>query len=592
MVDRITQAWIRNRSDELAVENGCTFDVERGAHAVWWIERFCRLYEGASGPLILNGCHKCGCSGWEYLTENTEWDDETRKASIERAKKFASCVKAGHRIDWQYDCTMRVFGWVKMSERLNKKIRRFRESTIFVAKKNKKSPTLAAWALYMLAGDNEKGQKVYLCAKDGSQARDIAGGHCVKMVEKSADLAEECTINKNLMRVTHDPSDSWLQPMSSANEATQKSKEGLNGSVFIDEVHVVDRKFVKRISRAGISRDEPLMAEFSTSGDDPESYGKERFDFALQVISGEIENQGLFAEVFAAPQDLSDDDLHADPLKWGRMANPAMGHTVDPDEFLHDYEQSRTKPANLASFKMYRLNIWQSSSNPFLRMSDWMSCRRDFDESDLLGKPCAAGLDLALKWDVTAFVLVFPFGEDESGENQYRVIPYMWIPRERAYTMRDKVGWEEFERRGHVMLTDGDVTDFSLVRRTIKEACEKFDVRQINFDDRFAEAFCQQLKDDDGLPVVDFAQTPGNYNEPSFMLERLVMEGNLHHNGNTVLNWMAGNLNLKKGMPCKPDTENYKKIDGMTALIMGLASAMTIDPTESTWCSEAGSLAF
>ena len=591
MINRITKSWMRNPSDELAVANGCSFDVLRGCHAVWWIERFCRLYEGASGPLVLSGCHQCGTYDLPNLTEYDEWDEYAQEVSAQRALLFCKCVDSAHKIDWQYDCTMRVFGWTRFSDRLQKQIRRFRESCIFVSKKNKKSPTLAAWATYMLAGDGELGQKVYLCAKDGSQARDIAGGHCVKMVEKSEDLASECTINKNLMRVTHVPSDSWLQPMSSANEATQKSKEGLNGSVFIDEVHVVDRRYVKRISRAGISREEPLMAEFSTSGDDPESYGKERFDFALKVQNGEIENQGLFAAVFAAPQDLSDEALAADPLKYGRMANPAMGHTVDPDEFLHDYEQSRTSPSNLATFKMYRLNIWQSSSNPFLSMADWDACGRDYTESDLVGRKCAAGFDLALKWDTTAFVLVFPWDDDEEGNQQFRVLPYMWLPRDRARAMREKVGWYEFEKRGFITLTDGDVTDFPLIRRSIKDLCEKFDVQQINYDDRFGESFCQQLQDEDCLPVRDFAQTPGNYNEPSFMLQRLVISGHLHHPRNAALSWMAGNLNLKKGMPCKPDTENHKKIDGMTALIMGLASALTMDNEQSSWCEQPGNLA-
>jgi phage terminase large subunit-like protein len=574
MVDRLTKLWIRNRSDELAVGNGCTFSLERATHTVWWIERYCRLYEGASGPMVLSGCHQCGGYDLPDLTDGTDWDTDFVQENVrERAKRFAECVRKGHFIDWQYDCTMRLFGWERHSDRLRRKIRRFREAVIFVSKKNKKSPTLAALSLYMLEGDGEQGQKVYLAAKDGAQARDIAGGHVIKMVEKSPELAAECTINKSLFRVTHNPSDSWLQPLSSANETTQKSKEGLNGSVFIDEVHVVDRKFVNRISRAGISRDEPLHAEFSTAGDDPQSYGKDRRDFAVKVQSGEVENQGLFAAVYEAPQDLSDEELEANPLKYARMANPAMGHTVDAEEFLHDYQQSKGNASALAIFKMYRLNIWQSSASPFLRASDWQRCYRKFTEAEMLGRPCWAGFDLALKWDTTAFVLVFPW--DDDGEQQYRILPYLWLPRERAHAMRDKVGWADYERRGFITLTDGDVTDFQLVRKSIKDLCGKFDVRTINYDDRFAESFCQQLQDEDGLSVTDFPQTPNNYNEPSFMMERLVIAGNLHHNGNAVIDWQAGNLTMKRGMPAKPDSENYKKIDGMVALIMGLAGAMS-----------------
>jgi phage terminase large subunit-like protein len=241
---------------------------------------------------------------------------------------------------------------------------------------------------------------------------------------------ETCTINKVMSKIRHEPTRSEMYPLSSDNARTQQSKEGLNGSVFVDEVHVVDREFVSRISRAGISRSEPLFAEFSTSGNDPTTYGKDRFDLALRVIAGTEERQSLFAAVYAAPQDLKDDDLASDPMKWGRMANPAMGNTVDPDEYLDDYRKSSLKPSDLAEFKMYRLNVWQSSSNPFLRMSDWKACQRDYDEDELRGLPCCAGLDLALKWDTTAFVLVFPWDDPEHEEKCYRVtVPTQCVTR-------------------------------------------------------------------------------------------------------------------------------------------------------------------
>src|SRR4029077_17535177 len=106
--------------------------------------------------------------------------------------------------------------------------------------------------------------------------------------------------------------------------------------LVIDEVHVTDREFVGRLSRMGISRSEPLHLEVSTAGTDPESYGFERFLLAERVLAGKYkatELQHIFAAVYAAPQDLADAELAKDPLKYGRMANPAMGHTVDPEEF-------------------------------------------------------------------------------------------------------------------------------------------------------------------------------------------------------------------------------------------------------------------
>jgi phage terminase large subunit-like protein len=154
--------------------------------------------------------------------------------------------------------------------------------------------------------------------------------------------------------------------------------------------------------------------------------------------------------------------------------------------------------------------------------------------------------------------------------------------------MRDKVDWRTYEKNGFITLTDGDVTDFPLLRKTIKELCQTYDVQLINYDNRFAESFCQTLQDEDFLPVREFLQGPAHYNEPTFTLERLVIAGRLQHPGNHVLDWQAGNLTIKRGMPAKPDEQNYKKIDGMSALIMGLAGCISNE--NNTWNFQPGTL--
>src|SRR5690606_8573620 len=125
----------------------------------------------------------------------------------------------------QRDMLMRLFSWVKWSDRWKREVRRFRRGSIWVPKKNGKSPTLAALALYLLCGDGEQGQKVFLGAKDGAQAREIAGTHAVEMVNQSGPLSSECDINKTLMRITHVPTRSFMPPLSSSNSRTQQSKE-------------------------------------------------------------------------------------------------------------------------------------------------------------------------------------------------------------------------------------------------------------------------------------------------------------------------------------------------------------------------------
>lgn len=599
MIDQVTRAWIRNEGDERAAANGCRFDPLRGAWTVWWIERFCRLYEGegyAGNPVILHGCHKCDHSHLYATTEEWWLDDActvpglAQAIHLERTRLFAECVAAGHPIDWQYECHMRLYSWVKWRERWKRWCRRFRQGSTWIPKKQKKSPTLAANGMYLLCGDGEPGQKVFLAAKDGDQARKNAAKHTVEMLYQCPELYDKenprggiCTLNRSTLQISHEPSRSVMYPLSSSNASTQKSKEGLNGSVLIDETHVVDRAFVDIISRAGISRSEPLFLEFSTAGNNPDGYGKERFDYCVDVLAGKVTDEELFAAIYAAPQDVTDEQLEEDFEKYARMANPSWGHTIDPEEIRADYQRSKAKAENLANCKMYRLNVWQHSSNPWLSMSDWMKCAAQYTEADLLGQDCFIAFDLALKWDTACIMLAFPMGE-EKGLPRFRLWPYFFLPEYAARITGDKIAWRTWEAQGAITLTSGNTTDFPLIRATINECTKKFNVLgPVAYDKKFSEYLSQHLQDEDSIPVEEFAQSPANFIEPMELFDAAVTDHRIEHPNNPVLNWQAGNATKgKNGMLVKPSIggigspeDRSKKIDGIVAAVMAVGRAAT-----------------
>lgn len=580
-IDRDTRAWIRNPSDTAAAEQGCRFNLRRAVYAVWWIERYCRLYEGsqAGEALILRGCHKCGQYG---IPVPDEFDEHGLADCIDRARQYVRCVKAGHPVDWQYECTMRVFGWVAFNEQRQAWVRRFRQASIWVSKKNKKSPTLSAWGMYLLAGDEEPGQKVFLAAKDGKQVRDNIAKHAVEMVRQSPELQSVCTINKVELRIVHEPSRSAMIPLSSSNERTEKSKEGLNGSVLVDETHVVDRFFMKTIDRAGISRAEPLHGEFSTVGDDPDSYGKERFDLAERIIRGdEPEQWRTFAAVYAAPQDVTDADLDADPLKFGRLANPAMGHTVDPAEFLGDYQTSRKSPANLATFKMYRLNVWQNAASPWLSMEGWNAGKRDIKLADFEGRHCWAALDLASVKDFAALSLCFPEGNDA-----FSMFWWFWLPQDSADAVQHLIPIRQWQAdpRSNLILTSEARIDPGYIVTHFGELHKRFQIQQLDYDDWNAEVPTQWINEGirgkdgqmilegTGVPRVNFSQAIKAFNEPTKRFEAAVIDGKILHDGNPLAAWMAGNATVKPDAngnykPLKP-RQGVKKIDGVITAVM------------------------
>jgi len=86
----------------------------------------------------------------------------------------------------------------------------------------------------------------------------------------------------------------------------------------------------------------------------------------------------------------------------------------------------------------------------------------------------------------------------------------------------------------------------------------------------------------EGLPVVEMAQSVRNLSEPMKEVEALILSHQLWHDGNAAMTWMIGNvvarMDAKEHVyPRKESNDN--KIDGAVALIMAMARAMQAQET-------------
>jgi phage terminase large subunit-like protein len=559
-LDTQTKLWIRNESDRIAVKNGCRFDLALAQYAVNWIEANCYL--------------------WEGVPANT-------KITLE---------------DWQYDFVMRLFGWVRPMQpnephydkpEGRRWCRRFTKASVWIPKKNAKSATLAAVGLFLLMADGEPGQKIYVAARDGKQAL-IPQQNAINMLDGSPTLRIQCGVNKSTRRITHPASRSFMDVVSGDN---RKSQEGLNGSVLVDEIHVCHAELMSILEGAGISRAEPLQIEVSTAGNDCEGYGKKQFDKCLEIIAGTEIDQAFLGIIYAAPQDLSFTDLDADPAKYGKMANPAWGRLVNEVEFMAHYQRAKRSITDLLNFMMYRLNIWQRSSNPWLKMGDWSKCQEAFSDADLVGLECrGAALDMARVNDMAALALIFRH-PTLSGHVRARV--YMFWPEEVAKDHCHEAPFLEWARDGHLILTPGNTIDISFVRSFIIERHGATPFAKLAYDEWNADGLTQELADGakdhhgnavtEGLGIerVPFPQTIKNFSQPTELFESMVIEGKFRHNGNPCLTWQAGHVQVARDTngnkrPTKPDgkKESVKKIDGIIAAVMALAIYQEPPPSE------------
>lgn len=556
--------WIRNAADEWAVNKGAMWMPSRGEHFIRFAESNCCLYEGS------------------------RWAGKPIKL-----------------LDWQIDFSMRLYSWVVWSEFLGRWVRRFKRARLWVPKKNGKSPFLAVNGMYLTVADGELGGKTYSAAHDVKQAR-IVHDHAINMVKMSPALMSECLLNMTERRITHTLTKSWYGVISGEHEG----QEGLNGNAIIDEGHVVDVRLANVLEYMGISREEPIELMASTTGDKVTGWGKQQWEYGDLVNNGEVEDIGLLHQVYATPQNATDEDLVNNKDLW-YAANPSLGTIIDPEQFERELLAAISTPSKWANFKKYRFNIWQSSSSPWLPSKAWEGCAEgQLQPERLHGCRGYLGLDMSLARDMTAINLIIPQQRDDYTGNPsdpeakiYYQLPMMWITRSAVERWKHLVPYEDWIARGFLNVHEEGQLDFAQIRSDIIKFCDPFTVVTLGYDAKYAIDTAPMLAEELGCEQIEFKQTLMEYAEPTQMYERLVKLHLMRHFNHPVLNWMAGHVEVTNAdrsgnyRPVKPavsdkkeSRESHKAIDGIIAGVMACREASHFQEQKSIYDTP-GSLA-
>ena len=201
------------------------------------------------------------------------------------------------------------------------------------------------------------------------------------------------------------------------------------------------------------------------------------------------------------------------------------------------------------------------------------------DRRDFTGSQVYSGLDLASKIDIASRIDVYQRTEDD-GRIHYYMFGQHYLPEDTIETSPNAsyAGWAI---DGHLTETPGNVIDYDWIESDIEELSRKDELVEVGFDPHQATQLSSHLLDK-GIPMVEVRPTVLNFSEPMKELEKLVMEGRLHHTGDPVLEWMVSNVvchtDAKDNIyPRKEFPEN--KIDGVVAAIMALSRALVATNT-------------
>nr|WP_237727991.1 terminase large subunit [Cellulomonas sp. APG4] len=413
---------------------------------------------------------------------------------------------------------------------------------VLLPRKNSKSLLGAGLALDGML--DEPGAEVYSCAADKDQAK-LIFKEVRTSVEMSPDLdAKQGGIFKVYRDAIEYPATGSVYKALSAEAFT---KEGLNPSrVLFDELHAQPNWELWNVMNQGSdTRDQPLVVAISTFGVMTDTTGqtsvaKAQHEYFEQIVSGETVDPRFGGRVYSAK--LGEHDDYLDERVWFE-ANPALG------DFLHLEKMSAVSRKMLPpEFKTKRLNIWVTSSNPWLPDGTWDACR-DPERTIEDGTPVVLAFDGSRSNDATAILAV-------TIEERPRL---------------QVVGlWEKPDDGSVWKVPRGEVKD------EIRRACRRFKVKEIAWDEFLWQDAAEELLEEK-IPVEYFPQTPERMRPATQRFYERVIDRDLTHDGDARLARHVGNTVLKTtyrgSQIAKDKPDSPRKIDLAVCAVMGVQRA-------------------
>ncbi|TKG58908.1 terminase large subunit [Prauserella endophytica] len=415
---------------------------------------------------------------------------------------------------------------------------RHRQALVGVARKNGKSALGAVVGLGGLVLGPQGGE-VYSCAADKEQAR-IVFGTARRMVELDPELSELLKLYRDAIEF---PKTGSVYRVLSAEAFT---KEGLNPhQVVFDEVHAQpNRELWDVMALAMGARPEPLMIGITTAGVRSDSTGNDSlcygmYQYGKRVAQGEIDDPSFFM-AWWEPKDSAAD--FRDPSTW-REANPGFDDLVSAEDFA-----SMVLRTPEAEYRTKRCNQWVATGEAWLPTGAWEDCEEPQAIPD--GAEVVLGFDGSYNNDSTALVVVQP------GERPHLDVVECW---EKPATADDT--WK-------VSIFD--------VEKKIREACRRWRVREIACDPaRWARTM--EALELEGLPVVEYPQSPERMVPATQRFYEAVLNKTLSHSGDSRLARHVGNCVLRvnqRGAQLSKETKTSpRKIDLAVAAVMALDRA-------------------
>lgn len=474
-----------------------------------------------------------------------------------------------------------------------KLMRRVRRAILSIARKNGKTALIAALVLAHLVGPEAiRNGEIYSAANDREQAAQVYKV-AAQIVRADPELSDILRCVDSTKTIACYSNGSFYRAMSSESG----TKHGLNPTfvVFDELAQAKNRELYDVLDTSFGARADPLFVVISTQSNDPEHILSKLIDDGLNANDPRI-----VCHLYAADEDCNLND----PKQW-KKANPALGDFRSLEDLRALVEKAIRSPAEEPKTRNLYLNQRIAPHASLISVPEWKACAGNADIADR--ESVYLALDMSKLVDLTALVM-------GSADDVTRIKPFFWKPEDLLTEQSNRdfgAGnnrYGQWRDEGYLLTSPGRSINPGVVALKIAELCNQYNVLGMAYDRwriddllrEFDRAGLEAYVDKgdgkgSGLRLIPWGQGFKDMAPAIDALELAVIERNIIHPSNHVLNWNMGNavavMDPSGNRKIDKDSVRFR-IDGAVALtmLMGLKARDRANDFASVYTADRGLL--